>query len=357
MNNSIFNIAVLIDGDNAQAKIIKEIIEEVSKYGKVTIRRIYGDWTTPQMNSWKDILNNYSISPIQKFNYTTGKNSTDSSLIIDAMDILHGRGVQGFCIVSSDSDYTGLAKRIREEGLFVMGIGRKNTPIAFVNSCEIFTFTENLIQENYSDSRKEKAENKQAQEKAEDKKAQEKTEDKTQDKTADKKAEKEKTAAKAKSSSKKESTSKNGKKSETKIETKSEKSTNKKTNGKSESSTDNRAEDRVDSKTDSKTESKSENKTNSKSQNSAYNKHDSSDHSGSTQVDIKLIDKAFDISINEEEEAYISTVGTSLRKLDPSFDSRTYGYKTLTKLFESLDKYEVVKNLVNGLNHPLVRLK
>lgn len=146
MNDSKFNIAVLIDGDNAQASLIKELIAEVSKYGKATIRRIYGDWTSPQMNSWKDILNEYSINPIQKFSYTSGKNSTDSSLIIDAMDILHGKSVDGFCIVSSDSDYTGLAKRIREEGLFVMGIGRKITPIAFVNSCEIFTFTENLVE-------------------------------------------------------------------------------------------------------------------------------------------------------------------------------------------------------------------
>ena len=144
MNDSKFNIAVLIDGDNAQAKLIKEIIEEVSKYGKATIRRIYGDWTTPHMNSWKEIINQYSINPIQKFSYTTGKNSTDSSLIIDAMDILHSQNADGFCIVSSDSDYTGLAKRIREEGLFVMGIGRRTTPIAFVNSCDIFTFTENL---------------------------------------------------------------------------------------------------------------------------------------------------------------------------------------------------------------------
>ena len=145
MTESKFNIAVLIDGDNAQAKLIKEIVEEVSKYGKVTIRRIYGDWTKPQMNSWKEIINQFSISPIQKFSYTTGKNSTDSSLIIDAMDILHSGSVEGFCIVSSDSDYTGLAKRIREQGLFVMGIGRKNTPIAFVNSCEIFTYSENLL--------------------------------------------------------------------------------------------------------------------------------------------------------------------------------------------------------------------
>ncbi len=140
-------IAVLIDGDNAQAKLLKAIMEEVAKYGKVTIRRIYGDWTQTHMNSWKDLLNELSFTPIQKFNYTTGKNSTDSALIIDAMDILHSGVADGFCIVSSDSDYTGLAKRIREEGIFVMGVGEKKTPNAFVRSCEVFTFCENIVQE------------------------------------------------------------------------------------------------------------------------------------------------------------------------------------------------------------------
>src|SRR6476619_5918506 len=137
-------IALLVDGDNAQAKIMDLILEEASKYGKVTIRRIYGDWTTSHMNNWKHSLNELAINPIQKFSYTQGKNSTDSALIIDAMDILHDELVDGFCIVSSDSDYTGLAKRIREEGIFVMGIGEKKTPNAFVKSCEIFTFVENL---------------------------------------------------------------------------------------------------------------------------------------------------------------------------------------------------------------------
>jgi uncharacterized protein (TIGR00288 family) len=147
MEKKTERIAILIDGDNAQAKLLKAILEEVAKYGKVTIRRIYGDWTKHNMNSWKDLLNELSFTPIQKFSYTSGKNSTDGALIIDAMDILHNGVVDGFCIVSSDSDYTGLAKRIREEGVFVMGIGVKTTPTAFVQSCEIFTFTENIVQE------------------------------------------------------------------------------------------------------------------------------------------------------------------------------------------------------------------
>lgn len=140
-------IAMLIDGENAQASLIEKIVAEASKYGLVTVRRIYGDWTTPQMKSWKETLNTHAVQPIQQFCYTVGKNATDSSLIIDAMDILHGGTVNGFCLVSSDSDYTRLATRIRETGLFVMGIGHKSTPRAFVNACEVFVYTENLLAE------------------------------------------------------------------------------------------------------------------------------------------------------------------------------------------------------------------
>lgn len=249
MNEHKFNIAVLIDGDNAQSKLIKEIIEEVSKYGKATIRRIYGDWTTPQMNSWKTLINQHSINPIQKFSYTTGKNSTDSSLIIDAMDILHSKNIEGFCIVSSDSDYTGLAKRIREEGLFVMGIGEKKTPEAFVKSCEVFTYTENLVA-----------------------KEPEPSEPKSTKKTTSKPLSKTK-----------------------KVQLSRE--------------------------------------------------------------DASTINKAFEISLNEEDEAHISKVGANIRKIDPSFDSRTYGFSSLTKLFENLDKFQVIKNVVGELNHPMVKLK
>jgi uncharacterized LabA/DUF88 family protein len=257
MNEPKFNIAVLIDGDNAQAKLIKHIIEEVSKYGKATIRRIYGDWTVSQMNSWKEVINHYSISPIQKFSYTSGKNSTDSSLIIDAMDILHSASVDGFCIVSSDSDYTGLAKRIREEGLFVMGIGKKNTPIAFVNSCEVFTFAENLEPQIVNYTRDHEIT----------------------------------------------SSSPSTKKASAKI---------------------------VNNKQDKK---------------------------GYPPIDLVNIDKAFEISASEEGGTFISKVGLALRKIDPSFDPRTYGFKNLTQLFESLDKYIVLKNEANGLNHPLIKLK
>lgn len=137
-------IALLIDGDNAAPKRLAAILEEVSKQGTITIRRIYGDWTTTGMTGWKDLLNSNAIQPVQQFAYTKGKNSTDSALIIDAMDILHGELVDAFCIVSSDSDYTRLATRLRESGLFVMGVGEKKTPDAFVKACERFIYVENL---------------------------------------------------------------------------------------------------------------------------------------------------------------------------------------------------------------------
>lgn len=241
------NIAVLIDGDNAQPKLIQQILEEVAKYGKATIRRIYGDWTQNAMNGWKEVLNQHSISPVQKFAYTVGKNSTDGALIIEAMDILHGKKTEGFCIVSSDSDYTGLAKRIREEGLFVMGIGEKKTPVAFVQSCEIFTYCENI-----TDPPRVVVERQ----------------------------------PRAKKKSK--------------------------------------ANDPV---------------------------------ANGLEPAQSIIDKAFDISVNEESQVLVSKLGFSLRKIDPSFDPRTYGFKSLSLLLESLPKYQMAKIEINGNSHPIVKLK
>lgn len=140
-------IAMLIDGDNAQPRLIENMLAETGKYGLVTIRRIYGDWTTSNMKGWKNKLNTNAIQPIQQFRYTIGKNATDSAMIIDAMDILYEKSVDGFCLISSDSDYTRLATRIREKGIFVMGIGKKTTPRPFVNACEVFVYTENLLSE------------------------------------------------------------------------------------------------------------------------------------------------------------------------------------------------------------------
>lgn len=236
-------IALLVDGDNAQARLLKPIIEEVSKYGKVTIRRIYGDWTSTGMVSWKKTLNDVSFTPIQKFSYTVGKNSTDSSLIIDAMDILHAGTVDGFCIVSSDSDYTGLARRIREEGIFVMGIGEKKTPTAFVQSCEIFTFCETIT-------------------------------------PSEEPAPQQTTRIKAAVRQPKPIFAK---------------------------------------------------------------------------IDQNIINKAYDASSNEQEEAYISTLGFHIRRLDPSFDARAFGYKTLTQLLASLPEYELLYKEINGDKQRIVR--
>ena len=138
--------ALLIDADNVSAKYIKPITDELSKYGTVTYKRIYGDWTLTLHAKWKDALLENSITPIQQYAYTTGKNATDSALIIDAMDILHKEGVDGFCIVSSDSDYTRLASRIRESGREVLGFGEKKTPKPFIKSCDKFIYVEILGQ-------------------------------------------------------------------------------------------------------------------------------------------------------------------------------------------------------------------
>ncbi|MNJ93753.1 NYN domain protein [compost metagenome] len=135
-------IAILIDADNVSYRKIEEILNEVKRYGIPTIKRIYGDWTNPYVEKWKDKLLTHAITPIQQYSYTQGKNSTDSALIIDAMDILHSDRVDGFCIVSSDSDFTRLATRLRESGKLVIGIGEKKTPKPFIASCDKFIYVE-----------------------------------------------------------------------------------------------------------------------------------------------------------------------------------------------------------------------
>ncbi len=135
-------LAVLIDADNAPRTAMKEIMEEIAVYGSPTIKRIYGDWTTPNMASWKAMLLEYAITPIQQYAYTTGKNATDSAMIIDAMDILYSGRVDGFVLVSSDSDFTRLATRLREAGMKVYGMGEKKTPQPFIASCDKFVYIE-----------------------------------------------------------------------------------------------------------------------------------------------------------------------------------------------------------------------
>ena len=140
-------LAVLIDADNTTAKYLERLVVEIAKYGKASVRRAYGDWTSTQLASWKAELLNNSIQPIQQFSYTTGKNATDSAMIIDAMDLLYAGNLDGFCIVSSDSDFTRLAARIREQGLTVYGFGQRKTPQPFRAACDTFIYLENLAEE------------------------------------------------------------------------------------------------------------------------------------------------------------------------------------------------------------------
>lgn len=135
-------LAILIDADNASANLIQPLLEEVAKYGTANVKRIYGDWTNNQLSGWKGKLHTYAIQPIQQYSYVSGKNATDSALIIDAMDLLYTGNFDGFCLVSSDSDFTRLACRLREAGLFVYGFGRKQTPTSFQKACDKFTYTE-----------------------------------------------------------------------------------------------------------------------------------------------------------------------------------------------------------------------
>jgi len=137
-------LAVLIDADNAQPSIVDSLLREIANYGIASVKRIYGDWTAPGLKGWKEVLLQHSIQPMQQFAYTKGKNATDSAMIIDAMDLLYTSNFNGFCIVSSDSDFTKLASRIRESGLLVYGFGEQKTPSAFVSACDKFIYTEVL---------------------------------------------------------------------------------------------------------------------------------------------------------------------------------------------------------------------
>jgi hypothetical protein len=143
-------LAVLIDADNAQAAVIEGLLAEIARFGEATVKRIYGDFTASASSSWKKVLQRHAIKPVQQFAYTTGKNATDSTLIIDAMDLLYTRKFDGFCLVTSDSDFTGLAMRLREEGLTVLGFGEQKTPEAFRNACHKFVLTE-VLRPNASD--------------------------------------------------------------------------------------------------------------------------------------------------------------------------------------------------------------
>jgi len=180
LNN--LRLAVLIDADNAPRDCMKSVMEELAVYGTPTIKRIYGDWTSPNVGGWKTSLLQNAVTPIQQYGYTTGKNSTDSAMIIDAMDILYGGSVDGFVLVSSDSDFTRLAIRLREAGMYVIGIGERKTPAPFIVACDKFIYIE-VIRERLKSATQEKKT-------ATKKKAADKSADKASEKAADKPAEK-----------------------------------------------------------------------------------------------------------------------------------------------------------------------
>src|ERR1017187_1201593 len=154
-------LAVLIDADNVPYSNVKGMLEEIAKYGTPTFKRIYGDWTKPTVSGWKSVLLENAITPIQQYSYTTGKNATDSAMIIDAMDILYTGKVDGFCIISSDSDFTRLALRLREAGVKVIGMGQKKTPLPFIAACDKFIYIEILSETQVSSKEEEKKEEKQ----------------------------------------------------------------------------------------------------------------------------------------------------------------------------------------------------
>lgn len=150
-NNADSRLAVLIDGDNVPSAYVKEMLEEVAKYGNPTIKRIYGDFTKPHLKKWKDMLLTNAITPVQQYAYTRGKNATDAAMIIDAMDILYSGKVESFCLVSSDSDFTRLATRLREAGKLVIGLGERKTPEPFIVACDRFIYVEILKQQKESE--------------------------------------------------------------------------------------------------------------------------------------------------------------------------------------------------------------
>lgn len=149
-NQKDLRLAVLIDADNIPHRLVSGVLEEIAKYGSPTFKRIYGDWTKPHVSGWKTVLLDHAITPVQQYSYTTGKNSTDSAMIIDAMDILYTGRVDGFCLVTSDSDFTRLATRLREAGMKVFGMGEQKTPSAFRASCDKFIYIELLEPEEHA---------------------------------------------------------------------------------------------------------------------------------------------------------------------------------------------------------------
>jgi hypothetical protein len=291
-------LAMLIDGDNAQHSLMEQLLEEASRYGAVTIRRAYGDWTEPNLAYWRPVMLSHAIQPIQQWRYTVGKNASDSALIIDAMDILYARTVQGFCVVSSDSDYTRLCTRIRESGLFVMGMGRKKTPEAFIKACDVFVYIENLIKPNDTAASAESEPN-------QDNKAQP-----------------------------------SPLKIETLIRT-------------------NDAMQPAQGAAPSLSKVKPKKTTKTQAAQAAPAALTPAPLPPKSLANLtSLLHRAIDISEQEDGWTHLGALGNALHRLDPSFDSRTYGYKSLSLLVKALPKEFTVKETkTNGPSPIYIRTK
>lgn len=357
------NYAVLIDADNISDKYIKIILDEISNDGIATYKRIYGDWTKPEMGSWKSVLLEHSITPIQQYGYTTGKNATDSAMIIDAMDILYSGKVEGFCLVSSDSDFTRLASRLRESGMDVVGMGEKKTPKAFVAACNRFRYLDVLA-------------------KAEQETKREAAEKKRQAAAAKKQEE---TAAKAKSKT---------------VESKSKGKA-----GKADDKPDDKPEDKNEEKNDEKEAEKTAKSGRSTAKSKAPAKprrgvfysdeelHDLTEdfsmsedaviiEDASVTEDLRLMEDAAGLEEtddkaemttldtirqsvltivreNSDDDGYvfIGDIGNRLNKRYSDFDVRNYGFKKLTPFIQSLGVFEIKGVKPEGTNNKLVYVK
>ncbi len=331
-------LALLIDGDNAQASLLDKMLAEASKYGVLTIRRVYGDWTEPELKSWKQSLQTHALQPIQQFRNTVGKNATDSALIIDAMDILYTAGVDGFCIVSSDGDFARLATRIREKNLFVMGIGKFNTPRAFVNACEVFVYTENLSRDSADVLTPVPMPRRSARKPAPETPAAENAAKKPTRKA------KEETPAAPEAAPKK--TTKKAKDEE--AADAAFKKTAKKT----------KAEELIIKPAPKKTTRKAKVEAPPTPEPLPVSKPTViplSEEAAETLV--RLFRTAFDMATQDDGWANLGALGQFLRQLDPGFDPRTYGHKQLSALVKAHDELFEIKAAELGSNGVYVRLR
>lgn len=271
MHNNNLRLAVLIDADNIPRNSIKAIMEEVAIYGMPTIKRIYGDWTNPFISGWKNSLLENAIVPIQQYGYTTGKNSTDSAMIIDAMDILYSGNVDGFVLVSSDSDFTRLAIRLREAGMLVLGIGEKKTPSPFIAACNKFIYIEVIKSRNVTPVKAEKKTKSRKQDAKTESTAAQKTEAEQKPTSAEPKPEKKKVPPEI----------------------------------------------------------------------------------------IELIASSVADLTEDDEGVFMGELGTLLLKKQPDFDCRNFGFRTLTALIKSVDRFEVELRQTSDrhIKHPYVRDK